>query len=223
MFAANQPERTIASRRHRWRERLGATFSHIDNPVAARIGLMRLIREDLRRHGLDIFAPGFRALAAYRFGAWARTFRPGIVRIPLLLLHGILFRYSRNLHGIEIYSSARIGRRLLVGHQHGIVIHRFATFGDDCLVRHGVTLGEAGVGRDNFAAGIGPIIGCDVDIGAGAKIIGNVRIGDRARIGPNAVIMTDIPADATVLAPPARIMPRAAPPQPYPQHEEQPT
>lgn len=213
---------TQVSRRRRWLERLGASFSMMDNPVIAQVGLLRLLKEDLRRHGLDLLAPGFRALAAYRLGAWARMFKPVLIRVPLLVIHGIAFRHVRNRYGIEIYTSAQIGRRLLIGHQHGIVVHRFATFGDDCLIRQGVTLGEAGLGRDNFAAGTGPIVGDHVDIGAGAVIIGNVRIGDRVNIGPNAVVMMDVPADATVLAPPARTMPRPSPPQPSTQSRDQP-
>lgn len=188
--------------------RLRAIWSQADNPLFRQVGLLRLLREDLRRHGLDILSPGCRAVAAYRFGAWARSLRPAIFRIPLLLLHGVFFRYVRNRYGIELYSTARIGRRLLIGHQNGIVIHRFATIGDDCLIRQGVTFGEAGIGRDNFADGIGPVVGDNVDIGAGAVIIGNVHIGDHVNIGPNAVIMTNIPAHTTVLAPPARMMPR---------------
>lgn len=188
-------------------------YSRIENPVIRKVGLLRLLREDLRRHGLDVLSPGFRAVAAYRFGAWARGVPMSGVRIPLLLIHGLLFRHVRNRYGIEIYNSAQIGRRLLIGHQNGIVIHRFATFGDDCLIRQGVTFGEAGLGRDNFADGAGPVIGDGVDIGAGAIIIGNVRIGDRVNIGPNAVVMMDVPAETTVLAPPARMMPRPRPPQ----------
>jgi serine O-acetyltransferase len=200
------------SKPRRWLLRLDAISHRIDNPVIRQIGLFRLLREDLRRHGLDFLSPGFRAVAAYRFGAWARNLRSPMLRLPMVLLHGFFFRHVRNRYGIEIYSSAQIGRRLLIGHQNGIVIHRFATFGDDCLIRQGVTLGEAGLGRDNFVAGIGPVIGNGVDIGAGAVIIGNVRIGDRVNIGPNAVVMTDVPAETTVLATPSRMMPR--PPRP---------
>ncbi|WP_294393687.1 serine acetyltransferase [uncultured Sphingomonas sp.] len=209
MLVSDAGQPPSASRLGRIAVRLGRNWSQVDNPEIARVGLMRLVREDLRRHDLGLRTPGFRAVATYRLGAWARSRRSAVIRVPMLLLHGILFRYVRNHYGIEIHSSARIGRRLLIGHQHGIVIHRFATFGDDCIIRQGVTLGEAGIGRDNFAAGIGPVIGANVDIGVGAIIIGNVRIGDRVNIGPNAVVMTDVPADTTVLAPMSRLMPRA--------------
>jgi serine O-acetyltransferase len=213
MLAIDRSEDRSPSRLRRRLLRLGQNYAAIDNSLIARVGLLRLLREDLRRHGLDMLAPGFKAIAAYRFGTWARTWRAGPIRIPLLVLHGVLFRYVRDHYGIEIYSTAKIGRRLLIGHQNGIVIHRFATFGDDCLIRQGVTFGEAGLGRDNFAAGLGPVVGDNVDIGAGAVIIGNVQIGDEVNIGPNAVVMMDVPANTTVLAPVARMMPRPKPTQ----------
>jgi serine O-acetyltransferase len=181
-------------------------IAHRDNELVRTIGMRRLVIEDLQRNMYDWTLPGFRALFVYRFGTWARTIRFLPIRLILIWVHTILFRLVRNNYGIELYASATIGRRFLIGHQSGIVIHRFATFGDDCLIRQNVTLGEAGMGRDNFSAGIGPVIGNNVDIGAGAVIIGNIHIGDHARIGPNAVVMTDVPRDATVIAPPSRAM-----------------
>ena len=217
MTVLEDPRRPRASIFTRLLLRSTGAWSRAPNPLVAEMGLVRLLREDLRRHGLDLLCPGFKAVAVYRFGAWARTL-PVLPRVLLLVLHGVLFRRVRDHYGIEIYSTARIGRRLLIGHQNGIVIHRFATFGDDCLIRQGVTFGEAGLGRDNFAAGLGPVVGDNVDIGAGAVIIGNVRIGDRVNIGPNAVVMTDVPAAATVFAPPSRIMPRVPRPAPVETH-----
>lgn len=184
------------------------SWARADSDLMKSVGLAGLIIEDLRRHLLDWTLPGFRAMAVYRFGVWAKTIRFFPLRLFFLFIYTLMFRYVRNNYGIEIYHTAKIGRRFLVGHQSGIVIHRFATFGDDCLIRQGVTFGEAGVGRDNFSAGIGPVVGNGVDIGANAVIIGNVQIGDGVRIGPNAVVMTDVPAQATVMAPPSRIMTR---------------
>jgi serine O-acetyltransferase len=93
-----------------------------------------------------------------------------------------------------MHETAKVGRRFLVGHQSGIVIHFNSEFGDDCVIRQNVTIGAAGVGRIND----GPKFGHRVDIGAGAVIVGKVKVGDDARIGPNAVVMTDVPAGATV-------------------------
>ena len=194
----------IAARGRRWTQALARR----DDELTRTRGLFKLILEDLKRHMWDTSLPGFRALAVYRFGVWARTLRFLPLRILFIWLHTTLFRFIRNNYGIELYASAKVGRRFLIGHQSGIVIHRFATFGNDCVIRQNVTLGEAGKGRDNFSAGLGPVIGDDVDIGAGVVIIGNVRIGDNVRIGPNAVVLTNIPSNATVLAPVSRAIVR---------------
>ncbi|MET0545103.1 MAG: serine acetyltransferase [Caulobacterales bacterium] len=189
----------------------GPSLAHADNALIKQVGLFRLIREDLGRHNLDWTTPGFRAMAVYRFGVWAKTIRFAPLRLYFLFWHALMFRYVRNNYGIELYATSKIGRWVLIGHQNGIVIHRFATIGDHCLIRQGVTFGEAGIGRDNFADGLGPVVGNGVDIGAGAVIIGNVKIGDEVRIGPNAVVMTDVPAHATVLAPTSKILVRVKP------------
>jgi serine O-acetyltransferase len=197
----------VKNRVRRWPE----WIAWRDNELMRSSGLRRLLMQDLKRHMYDWTLPGFRALAVYRFGTWAHATRFLPLRILLVWFHVILFRLVRNRYGIELYASCIIGRRFLIGHQSGIVIHRFARFGDDCLIRQNVTLGEAGMGRDNFGDGLGPVIGNNVDIGAGAVVMGNVRIGDNVRIGPNSVIMTDIPANATVIAPPSRTMVRPCP------------
>lgn len=117
----------------------------------------------------------------------------------------------RNLYGIELYPTARIGRRLRIAHQHGIVIHPAAVIGDDCMIRHGVTIGADGVRDDGGRA---PVLGDRVKLGVGAVIAGPVRIGDDVTVGPNAVVMTNVPAGSIVTAPPSRIMtppPRRAP------------
>jgi serine O-acetyltransferase len=115
----------------------------------------------------------------------------------------------RNNYGIELYPSCQIGRRFQIGHQNGIVIHRFATIGDDCRVRQGVTLGRGGLERTKSTEGFrtsAPVLGNRVDVGVGAIIVGKVRIGDDVNIGPNAVVLTDVPTGATVMAPMSKIM-----------------
>ena len=111
------------------------------------------------------------------------------------------------------HTTSTIGRRFRIGHQNGIVIHKFATIGNDCLVRHGVTLGRGGIERANSPETFrdtAPVLGDRVDVGVGAVIVGKIRIGDDVHIGPNAVVLTDVPAGATVMAPMAKII-RAAP------------
>jgi serine O-acetyltransferase len=102
--------------------------------------------------------------------------------------------------GCEIQLDARIGGGLLIPHPNGIVIHPNATIGPNCLVFPQVTIGSTA-----GAPGV-PRIGGHVDIGAGAKVLGSVTIGDHAKIGTNAVVLRDVPAGATAVGIPARII-----------------
>ena len=179
----------------------------IENSLIAEVGLTALLREDLRNHYGDWTRPGFRAIATYRLGAWARQLKNPILRASLSLIHRSAFRFVRNIYGIELYYTAKIGRRLHIAHQGAIVIHEHVTICDDCIIRQGVTIGIGGLDR-NWDA-IRPKIGNRVDIGAGAMIVGSIRIGDDVRIGPNAVVIIDVPPNTTALAPPARLLPGA--------------
>ncbi|WKL57347.1 hypothetical protein Q1W73_17040 [Asticcacaulis sp. ZE23SCel15] len=179
-----------------------------ENPLIEAVGLGKLIKEDFNQHHRDWTRPGFRALAVYRFGTWARSRTSKPVRMAASLLHLLLFRHVRNHYGIEISYKCKIGRRFEIGHQHGIVIHEYATIGDDCVIRQGATLGIGGITRATPVEETAPVIGDRVDIGAGVMIIGKVTIGDDVNIGPNAVILSDVPANTTVLAPFPKILPR---------------
>lgn len=160
------------------------------------------IIEDWQAHGRDWTLPGFRAVAVYRFGRWLKERAKGRFRSLLFVIYRMLHRFVRNHYGIELHETAKIGRRFVVGHQSGIVIHFNSEFGDDCLVRQNVTIGAIDMARITN----GPKFGHRVHIGAGAVIVGGVRIGDDVRIGPNAIVMTDVPAGATVFAEPSRII-----------------
>lgn len=181
------------------------------NKLISDHGLRFLIKEDYRVHQRDWTRPGFRALASYRLAAWARGLSNPLARLCFMLLGRTLLRFVRNQYGIELSSESQFGRRLRIGHQNGIVIHQFAIIGDDCLVRQGVTLGIGGLDRiktgEDFRDS-GPVLGNRVDIGAGAMIVGKVRIGDDVKIGPNAVVVTDVSAGSTVMAPMSKIMRR---------------
>ena len=176
----------------------------------------RAVREDLaanRRSRMKwtAFTPGFQALFAYRLGVWCNGLRPALLRAPLRLVAGFFSFFVRNFYGIELYPTASIGRRFQIVHQHGIVIHKLAVIGDDCLVRHGVTIGAAGASDDGV---LPPRLGDRVQVGAGAVLAGPITIGSDVRIGPNCVVMTNVPAGSMVTAPPSRIMtppPRRAP------------
>lgn len=169
------------------------------------MGLRAVIAEDYRAHQRDLTLPGLQTLIVYRIGTWARTL-PRLLRWPVTAIYMLLFLFCRNVYGIELRRTVTVGRRFVIGHQHGIVIHRFATFGDDCIVRQGVTLGIASEARWEF--GVGPVIGNGVSFSPGAIVIGNVRIGDNVQIGPNCVVTTDVPADRILFIPAPRVLPR---------------
>jgi serine O-acetyltransferase len=156
------------------------------------------LHEDWISHFRDSTLPGFRAVAVHRFGTWvAKESGHGFMRGPIAMalrrLHLLMFRYVRNHYGIELPHTAILGRRVVIGHQSGIVIHERARIGDDCVIRQNVTIGLLNAERDEP-----PTIGRGVEIGAGAAILGDITIGDGARIGPHSVVMTDVPPGSTV-------------------------
>jgi serine O-acetyltransferase len=159
-----------------------------------------LLLEDLAAHRGDWTSPGFHALTIHRFGVWRAGIRCKLLRAPLTAIYRTLFVLARNLYGIELPWTAKIGRRVVFEHQHGIVIHGNAIIGDDCVIRQGVTLGIRRTDRPMEA----PTLGRGVDVGAGAKILGAVRIGDHARIGANAVVLSDVPPHVTMVGIPAK-------------------
>jgi serine O-acetyltransferase len=160
------------------------------------------VGEDWRAHLKDWTQPGFRAVAVYRLGVWSKQVQPRLVRGVLCRVYRVLYRYVRNHYGIELPETAVVGRRLVIGHQGGTIIHPYAVIGDDCLIRQNVTIGATSDETAKYA----PTLGNKVQVGCGAAIIGKITIGDGVRIGPNAVVMTNVPAGATAFAMPARII-----------------
>ncbi len=114
----------------------------------------------------------------------------------------IISQISRFFTGIEIHPACFIGKSLLIDHGSGVVIGETAIIGDDCTIFHGVTLGGVG----NEAGKRHPTLYNGVFVGAGAKILGNIEIGNNAKIGANAVVLVDVPDDATAVGVPARII-----------------
>jgi serine O-acetyltransferase len=163
------------------------------------MSLLELIREDLRNHGGDSSLPGFRAVAVHRFGSWcmARDSWPARLARPV---YRALYRRVRNRYGIELPWSVRLGRGVVFEHQSGIVIHGLSKIGDGCIIRQNVTLGNRHLDRNDDA----PELGEAVNVGAGAKILGAVLIGDGAVIGANAVVLDDVRSRTTVVGIPAR-------------------
>ncbi len=111
-------------------------------------------------------------------------------------------QWSRFWTGIEIHPGAKIGRRLVIDHGMGIVIGETAEVGDDCLIYHGVTLG--GTGKDQGKRH--PTIGNNVLLSTGSKVLGPFKVGDGARIAANAVVLKEVPEDATAVGVPARVV-----------------
>lgn len=161
------------------------------------------VRGDFDANGRDASRPGFRAMVVQRVGAYRRHVSNPLVRKPLGLLYRFGHRYVRNRYGIEIHATTRVGRRCFIAHQSAIVVHEWATIGDDCKLRQGVTIGQVSgtAARDGA-----PSIGDRVEIGVGAVIIGPVTVGDDVQIGPNAVVLRDVPSGATVMGPPAKVI-----------------
>jgi serine O-acetyltransferase len=169
---------------------------------APQLGLWPQLKEDWLAHGQDWTKPGFRAVAVHRFGVWRMTLQPKFLRAPFSIIYRMLFRRVRNHYGIELPYSVRLGRRVVIEHQGAIVIHGNSVIGDDSIIRQGVTLGNRYLDQ-LFDA---PILGCGVNVGAGAKIFGKVTIGDHANIGANAVVLCDVPSGATAVGVPAKII-----------------
>jgi serine O-acetyltransferase len=188
----------------------GQTSDGAQTPPAPRPGLLTQLAEDWQAHGRDWTRPGFQAIAVHRFGNWRMRVKPTILRAPLSILYRTLYRGVRNLYGIELPYSARVGRRVVIEHQSGIVIHGNSAIGDDCIIRQGVTLGIKNVTHPFDA----PRLGKGVSVGAGAKILGRVSIGDGAQIGANAVVRSDVPAGSVAVGVPARVLDAVGQPRP---------
>ena len=161
------------------------------------------IRADLRAYGSDWAAQGFWVMLVYRFGRWRYGVRPALLRKLLSFIYKALFKLVQIVTGIELPCEVVIGRNFVIDHFGGIVISGYAQFGDDCRIRNGVV-----VGLKNVHELVAPVIGNNVDIGAGAKLLGNIRIGDNVVIGANAVVLIDVPDDSLAVGVPAIIKPR---------------
>ena len=170
-------------------------------------GLLDLMREDYETHDRNWTLPGLHAVLVQRVGAWRLGLPRGLARKSISLAYRVLHVFVRNCYGIEIYDQTRLGRRVRIGHQGGIVIDPHATVGDGCLIRNNVTIGLTRSGSTGA-----PQIGKDVEMSPGAVLIGAITVGDGARIGPNAVVVADVPAGSTAFATPARRMPRVVEP-----------
>ena len=167
------------------------------------ISFRALVAEDFRTHGRKVLSQGFWALFWHRFGNLRMSVRPKILRIPLTILYRFGRMMTELLCGIMLPYTVIVGRRVRLEHFGGMILIARA-IGDDVIIRQNTTFGIARK-EDLYEW---PVIGDDVDIGAGAVILGDVKIGRGARIGANAVVVKDIPSGAIAVGVPARILER---------------
>lgn len=132
--------------------------------------------------------PGFHILIFYRISHFLYTHK-------LFFLARLISQIGRFFTGIEIHPGATIGKRLFIDHGMGIVIGETSTIGNDCTIYHNATLG--GTGKDKNKRH--PDIGNNVMVGAGAKILGPIKIGNNVKIGANSTVLKDIPDNVTVV------------------------
>jgi serine O-acetyltransferase len=178
-----------------------------DRPVVSATGGWRArLREDLEtaarrdpaarsRAELVLAYPGLHAVWLQRL-AHRMWRRPGL-RLAARLLSNV----NRSLTGIEIHPGATIGRRFFIDHGMGVVIGETAEIGDDVMLYHGVTLG----GRSASRGKRHPTVEDGVTIGAGARVLGAVRVGTGSQVGANAVVVKDVPPGVTVVGIPGRV------------------
>jgi serine O-acetyltransferase len=159
-----------------------------------------LERDPAARNRLEIalLYPGLHALWSHRLAhwLWVRKFK---------LLGRLISQVTRWITGIEIHPGARIGRKFFIDHGMGVVIGETAEVGDHVTLYHGVTLGGTSLEKGKRH----PTIGNNVTIGAGAKVLGAIEIGDNSRIGANAVVVRPVPENSVVVGVPGQIVHRS--------------
>lgn len=165
------------------------------------IGVWALIREDFHTNGSTIWSPGFWALFWHRFGNWRMSLRPKALRAPFSLLYKASQVAVRYTCGIELPYTTPVGRRLTIEHFGGMILVARA-IGDDVLIRQNTTFGI----KDRHTARQRPTIGDAVELGTGTVVLGDVVLGKGCRIGANAVVLSDVPAGATAVGLPARVV-----------------
>ena len=176
-----QSETAANQRASSWREDIQSVFD----------------RDPAARNTFEILTtyPGVHAIVFHRLSH-------SLWNAGLKWLARLLSNVARLLTGIEIHPGAQIGRRLFIDHGMGVVIGETAIIGDDCTLYHGVTLGGTSWQKGKRH----PTLENNVVVGAGAKVLGPIIIGEGARIGSNAVVVKDVPAGATAVGVPARLI-----------------
>lgn len=172
-----------------------------DGAGEERLGLWRLLAEDLQTHAGDIREAGFWALAVHRIGSRARDLDLPGLRRPIRALAGALTTSADWFLGIELPLQMKLGRRIRLWH-HGCMRIAAREIGNDVHIRHNTTFGPARGDPDD--ARHWPVIGDRVELGAGACVLGGVRVGHDAIIGANSLVIEDVAPSSTVTGVPAR-------------------
>jgi serine O-acetyltransferase len=154
-------------------------------------------RDPAARGWLDVVLsyPGFHALVAHRINH--ALYGAGIPLLPRFLAN-----VARFLTGIEIHPAARIGKGVFIDHGSGVVIGETSEIGDGCTIYQGVTLGGTSLSHGKRH----PTLGRNVTVGVNASVLGAIVLGDNAKVGGGSVVVKDVPANATVVGVPARIV-----------------
>jgi serine O-acetyltransferase len=172
-----------------------------ENKNPAGMGLWALWREDLRTHDGKLLEQGFWALAVHRFGNWRMNIKWRWLRAPFTLMYRLAYRWVEWTCGISLPDTVRVGRRVRLWHHGGMILNA-ASIGDDVVIRHNTTFGVVRT-QHNFEL---PTIDDGADIGVGVCVLGPIRVGRSAVIGANAVVLSDIPANAVAVGAPAKVV-----------------
>ncbi len=146
--------------------------------------------------------PSFWAVTIYRFGQWSKRRKSKIAGRFFRLIYLPLYAFITVLTGINLPPTAKIGAGLRIWHFGCIVLHPNVVIGNNCDIRHEVTVGN----RQEYSDV--PIVGNNVNIGAGAKVLGRIKVGNNVMIGANAVVLRDVPDNFIAVGNPARNLPR---------------
>ncbi|PWL73039.1 MAG: serine O-acetyltransferase [Clostridiales bacterium] len=154
-------------------------------------------RDPAARNSAEVFLlySGLHALIYYRFSHW-------LYRHRCLFLARMVSQFARFMTGVEIHPGATIGKGLFIDHGSGVVIGETAIIGDNCTIYQNVTLG--GTGKEHGKRH--PTLGNNVLVGSGAKVLGPFKVGDNSRIAAGAVVLEEVPPNATAVGVPARIV-----------------
>jgi serine O-acetyltransferase len=174
---------------------LARYFAYTDGPPVSRASRVKSL----------LGTQGVWAIATYRFGRWTYGAAPRAVRPLCKLAYQLAAKGVELATGIQIPASARIGKGLYIGHFGGIVVHPETVIGERCDLAHGVTIGVLGGPRPGV-----PRIGNGVYLASGCKVLGAITVGDGATVGANAVVLKDVPAGATAVGVPARVVEKQA-------------